>query len=130
VLGGRGDRGEQSCNNKRNFSEHVLRSIILSWPPPAGAPTLHTAPQRFQNGSMNITLKNVPDKVYRAVKRAAKEQGRSLNAQIIQLLEAEAEQLERRKRLPELIKKLERFRKSLPPMDDSTPLIRQERQRR
>jgi hypothetical protein len=79
---------------------------------------------------MNITLKNVPDKVYRAVKRAAKEQGRSLNAQIIQLLEAEAAQLERRKRLPELIKKLERFRKSLPPVDDSTPLIRQERQRR
>jgi len=79
---------------------------------------------------MNITLKNVPDKVYLAVKRAAKEQGRSMNAQIIQLLEAEAEQLERRKRLPELIKKLERFRKSLPPMDDSTPLIRQERQRR
>jgi len=39
---------------------------------------------------MNITLKNVPDKVYRTVKRAAKEQGRSLNAQIIQLLEAEA----------------------------------------
>lgn len=91
---------------------------------------MHRAPKRFQNGPMNITLKNVPDKVYRTVKRAAKEQGRSLNAQIIQLLEAEAAQLERRKRLPELIKKLERFRKSLPPMDDSTPLIRQERQRR
>jgi hypothetical protein len=79
---------------------------------------------------MNITLKNVPDKVYRAVKRAAKEEGRSMNAQIIQLLEAEADQLERRKRLPELIKKLDRFAASLPPMDDSAPLIRQERQRR
>jgi hypothetical protein len=79
---------------------------------------------------MNITLKNVPDKVYQTVKRAAKEQGRSLNAQIIQLLEAEAEQLERRKRLPELIKKLDRFAASLPPVEDSAPLIRQERQRR
>jgi hypothetical protein len=79
---------------------------------------------------MNITLKNVPDKVYRTVKRAAKEQGRSLNAQIIQLLEAEAAHLERRKRLPELIKELDRFAASLPPMVDSTPLIRQERQRR
>jgi hypothetical protein len=79
---------------------------------------------------MNITLKNVPDKVYRAVKRAAKEQGRSMNAQIIQLLEAEADQLERRKRLPELIKKLDRFAASLPPMDDNAPLNRQERQRR
>jgi hypothetical protein len=47
---------------------------------------------------MNITLKNVPDKVYRTVKRAAKEQGRSLNAQIIQLLETEAAHLERRKK--------------------------------
>ncbi len=91
---------------------------------------MRTEPKRFQNGSMNITLKNVPDKVYRAVKRAAKEQGRSINAQIIQLLEAEADQLERRKRLPELIKQLDRFAASLPPMDDSTPLIRQERQRR
>lgn len=91
---------------------------------------MRTEPKRFQNGSMNITLKNVPDKVYRAVKRAAKEQGRSMNAQIIQLLEAEADQLERRKRLPELIKQLDRFAASLPPMDDSTPLIRQERQRR
>jgi hypothetical protein len=78
---------------------------------------------------MNITLKNVPDKVYRAVKRAAKEQGRSLNAQIIQLLETEAAHLERRKKLPQLIKELDRFAASLGPMDDSTPLIRQERQR-
>ena len=45
---------------------------------------------------MNITLKNVPDKVYRTVKRAAKEQGRSLNAQIIHALEAEAAEFERR----------------------------------
>jgi hypothetical protein len=78
---------------------------------------------------MNITLKNVPDKVYRTVKRAAKEQGRSLNAQIIHTLAAEAALLERRRKLPELIRELDRFAKSLPPMDDSTPLIRQERQR-
>ena len=51
---------------------------------------------------MNITLKNVPDKVYRTVKQAAKEQGRSLNAQIIRTLEAEAAELERRKKLSEL----------------------------
>jgi hypothetical protein len=66
----------------------------------------------------------------RTVKRAAKGQGRSLNAQIIQLLEAEAALLERRKGLPELIKKLDRFAASLPPMEECAPLIRQERQRR
>ena len=79
---------------------------------------------------MNITLKNVPDKVYRTVKRAAKEQGRSLNAQIIRALEAEAAEYERRKRAVKWRKELDQFAASLPPMDDSTPLIRQERQRR
>jgi hypothetical protein len=77
---------------------------------------------------MNITLKNVPDKVYRTVKRAAKEQGRSLNAQIILALEAEAAEFERRKRAAKWRKEVERFRKSLQPMDDSTALLRQERQ--
>ncbi len=79
---------------------------------------------------MNITLKNVPDKVYRAVKRTAKEQGRSLNAQIIHTLQAEAAEVERRKRAAAWRKKVDQFRNSLPPQEDSTPLIRQERQRR
>jgi hypothetical protein len=79
---------------------------------------------------MNITLKNVPDKVYRTVKRAAKEQGRSLNAQIIRALEAEAAEFERRKRVASWRKELDRFAATLPPMDDSALLIRQERQRR
>jgi hypothetical protein len=91
---------------------------------------LRMVPERFQNGSMNITLKNVPDKVYRTVKRAAKEQGRSLNAQIIHALEVEAAEFERRKRAAKWRKELDRFRNSLPPQEDSTPLIRQERQRR
>jgi len=78
---------------------------------------------------MNITLKNVPDKVYRTVKRAAKEQGRSLNAQIIRTLEKEAAEIERRKKVAEWRKELDRFAASLPPMDDSTPLIRQDRRR-
>ena len=78
------------------------------------------------NGSMNITLKNVPDKVHKLLKRAAKEEGRSLNAHIIHKLEMEAAILERRRRLPEIIQELERFRKSRPRMDDSTPLIRED----
>ncbi len=77
---------------------------------------------------MNITLKNVPPKVHRALKRAAKEEGRSLNAHIIHKLEIEAAILERRKRLPQIIKELDRFRKSLPGMGNSTPLIREDRE--
>jgi hypothetical protein len=53
---------------------------------------------------MNITLKNVSPKLHKALKRAAKEEGRSLNAHIIHKLEIEAAILERRKRLPQIIK--------------------------
>ena len=49
---------------------------------------------------MTVTLKNVPDEVYRTPKRAAKEQGRSLNAQIVRTLETEAALFERRRKLP------------------------------
>lgn len=84
---------------------------------------------RFQNGSMNITLKNVPDKVHRALKQEAKKQGRSLNAQIIQLLETEAANVERRKKNRQWLEDLKKFRSSLPPQPDSTPLIRWERDR-
>jgi hypothetical protein len=77
---------------------------------------------------MNITLKNVPPNVHKALTRAAKEEGRSLNAHIIHKLEIEAAILERRKRLPQIIKELEGFGKSLPRMGDSTPLIREDRE--
>jgi hypothetical protein len=79
---------------------------------------------------MNITLKNVPVKVHKALKKLAKEQGRSLNAQIIHTLETEAEQLERRQRAAEWREKAERFAASLPPMDPSAPIIRREREHR
>ncbi|HEU0139729.1 MAG TPA: hypothetical protein VFQ79_08465 [Bryobacteraceae bacterium] len=77
----------------------------------------------------NIALKNIPEAVYRAMKREAKQQGRSLNAQIIGVLESAVAELERRRRLPGLRKKLNRFAVSLPPLEDSAPLIRQDRQR-
>jgi len=78
---------------------------------------------------MNITLKNVPVKVHKPSKKAAKEQGRSLNAQIIHTLETEAEKLERL-RAAEWLEKADRLAGSLPPMADSAPLIREERERR
>ena len=78
---------------------------------------------------MNITLKNVPEPVYRAMKRQAKRNRRSLNAEIIRALETEAAEADRLRRLRDLGKELERFRASLPPLDDSAPLIRQDRER-
>jgi hypothetical protein len=78
---------------------------------------------------VNITLKNVPEPVYRAMKRQAKRNRRSLNAEIIRALETEAAEAERLRRLRDLGAELERFRASLPPLDDSAPLIRQDRER-
>jgi hypothetical protein len=63
---------------------------------------------------MNITLKNVPDSVYRVMKREAKRNRRSLNAEIIHALETEAAETERRRQLGILRKKLDSFAASLP----------------
>ena len=84
---------------------------------------------RFQNGSMNITVKNLPESVYRVIKREAKRNRRSLNAEIIQTLATEAAEAEQRPQLGGLRKELERFAASLPPLDDSAALIRRDRER-
>ncbi len=85
--------------------------------------------QWFQNGSMNITVKNIPDSIYRVMKREAKRTRRSLNAEIIHALEAESAETERRRQLMNLRKELDRFAASLPPLDESAPLIRRDRER-
>ena len=78
---------------------------------------------------MNLTVKNIPDSIYRVIKREAKRKRRSLNAEIIQVLETEAAEAERRRQLSSLRKELDRFAATLPPLDDSAPLIRQDRGR-
>jgi plasmid stability protein len=78
---------------------------------------------------MNITLKNVPDSVYRTIKREAKRKRRSLNAEIIQTLAAEAAEAERRRQWTNLRKELDRFAASLPPFGDIASLIREDRER-
>lgn len=83
----------------------------------------------FQNGSMNITLKQVPDPVYRVLKREAKRHGRSLNAQINLVLAEDVAETKRRERLSKLRPELERFTASLPLQEDSAPLIRRDRER-
>jgi hypothetical protein len=78
---------------------------------------------------MNITVKNVPEAVYRAIKREAEEQGRSLNTQIIQVLRTEAAEFQRRRGLRRVRDELEKFSASITPLEDSTPLIREDRER-
>ena len=78
---------------------------------------------------MNITLKNVPESVYRVIKREARKQKRSLNSQIIQALETEAAEAEHRRQLGTLGKELDRFAASLRPLSNSAPMIRRDRAR-
>jgi hypothetical protein len=78
---------------------------------------------------MNITVKNIPDAVYRVIKREAKRKRRSLNAEIIQTLETKAAEAEPRRQLGNLRQELDRFAASLPPLADSVALIRGDRRR-
>jgi hypothetical protein len=78
---------------------------------------------------MNITVKNVPDSVYRVIKREAKRKRHSLNTEIIHALETEAAEAERRRQLSGMREELDRFASSLPPLDDSVLLIREDRVR-
>jgi hypothetical protein len=78
---------------------------------------------------MNITVKNIPGSVYRVMKREARRKRRSLNAEIIQALETEAAEAERRRQLSSLRKELDRFAASLPSLDDGVPMIRADRGR-
>ena len=77
----------------------------------------------------NLSVKDLPDPVYRQLKAAAQAEGRSLNAYIVSLLKADAEERSRCRPMRENRREFHRFVESLPRMDDSTPLIREDRDR-
>ena len=78
---------------------------------------------------MNLTIKKLPDPVYRQLKRFARQSGRSLNAQVIHMLQSDLEEQARFEKMRQSREQLERLVASLPPMEDSTPLIREDRER-
>ena len=84
----------------------------------------------YHNGVASLTIKNVPDSLREELKREAEEQGRSLNAHVIQILELSAREQARRKRMRLGAEELERFVASLPSTGDSAALIREDRDRR
>jgi hypothetical protein len=76
---------------------------------------------------VNLTIKNIPEDVYKSLKEEAARQKRSLNAQAIVTIAANLEPAERKKRQRRRWNELERFVASLPPMSDSVPLSRADR---
>lgn len=78
---------------------------------------------------INMTVKGLPEKVYTRLKKSARLEGRSLNAQVIKILKEHAAGEERFERMRQSEDELEHFVASLPPMNDSTLLIRADRRR-
>lgn len=76
----------------------------------------------------NLTIRDVPEKLHKQLKRTAKSQGRSLNSYVIGVLKLSQEEHARRQRMREGLKEFREFVKSLPYMGDSTPLIREDRE--
>jgi len=84
----------------------------------------------YHNSVMaNLTIKKLPDPVYRQLKKYARMQGRSLNAQVIQILQLDVSEREKFEKMRRSNKDLERLVASLPSLSDSTSLIRQDRDR-
>jgi plasmid stability protein len=82
------------------------------------------------NGTVNLTIKNIPEEIHRILKRTAAERGRSLNAQVILGLEEAANDAERRRRMRENHDAMTRRIAKMPKLPSSVSLIREDRDRR
>lgn len=82
----------------------------------------------------NLTVRNIPTKLYRSLQRTAKRSGRSLNAEILALLADEDAWKRRRWHLAEAIPQLITTRKELakkyPNLHESVASIREDRDSR
>ena len=76
----------------------------------------------------NLTIKDLPEKLHKQLKKTAKSQGRSLNSYVISVLKLSEEEHARRQRMRAGWREYREFMKSLPYMGDSTPLIREDRE--
>jgi plasmid stability protein len=77
----------------------------------------------------NLTIKNVPEPLHRALKKLAEEEGRSLNAHIIYQLEVGLAETSRRRRMRSQREQFRALVDSLPAMPNSAELIREDRDR-
>jgi len=79
---------------------------------------------------VNLTIKNIPEDVYKVLKQTAAHQGRSLNAEVNLLLREKANLEAQRKHIRDTWDEFEKFRRSLPKMRKGTAvkLIREDRE--
>jgi hypothetical protein len=75
-----------------------------------------------------LYVREVPETVYGEVQRIAQEQGRSLNAYVITLLEQAVDEAKRRRESAEALERIRSRRRPLPPgAPDSVEIIRRMR---
>ena len=77
----------------------------------------------------NLSIKKLPDPAYRQLKKNARVHGRSLNAEVIHIIESDLAERARFEKMRASRDELERLVASMAPMEDSTPLIREDRER-
>ena len=78
----------------------------------------------------SLTLKNIPDDLYRGLKASAADNGRSISAQVIGIIAEHVSERRRRAAMRESAERLRRLRAALPETDDAVALIREDRQSR
>jgi plasmid stability protein len=82
----------------------------------------------------NLTVRGIPKDVYSTLKRDAKQHGRSLNAEVLTVLNDKAAMARRRARAAEAMKRLDvlqtQIAREYPNQPDSAALIREDRDSR
>jgi plasmid stability protein len=82
----------------------------------------------------NLTVRNIPKEHYAVLKRDAKRNGRSLNAEVLALLADKAQMAQRRVRAAKAMDEIDRIREEIarkhPHQPDSAELIREDRDSR
>jgi hypothetical protein len=76
----------------------------------------------------NLSIKDVPEKLHKRLKKSANAQGRSLNSYVIHVLQVTEDEHARRARMSEGWEEYQEFMRSLPGMGDSTSWIRKDRE--
>jgi plasmid stability protein len=80
---------------------------------------------------VNLTIKNVPEDVHKTLKRVAATRGRSLNSEVLRLLQEGAELEDRREHIRTTWDDFLKFRASMPKLRTSSArLIREDRDSR
>jgi plasmid stability protein len=82
----------------------------------------------------NLTVRNIPEKDYAELQQDAKQNRRSINAEILCLLADKAEMNRRRRHAAKAMKRIDRIREEIarkyPNQPDSVDLIREDRDSR